>query len=115
MCPQTGSALKVCMVTTAFPRWQNDSRQHSMLYTAQALQSHGVGVRVIALHAPRSKTREAFESVEVIRVRYMLPERFEILQDEGGGLPSAWRKHRAGFTSIHLARLRKAASMSRRL
>ncbi len=71
--------------------------------TAQALQSYGVQVRVIALHAPGTKTKETLESVEVFRPRYMWPEMLEVLQNEGGRLPAIWQKNRAARLEFPLA------------
>jgi len=83
--------LKVCMVTSAFPRWPNDSRGPFILETARALSSCGAEVRVITMHAPGAKTCEYVENIEVIRVPYLWPEAWQILQQDGGGLPSVWR------------------------
>lgn len=80
------------MVTTAFPRWPNDSRGPSMLETARALRDLGVRVRVIAVHAPGARARETMDGIEVIRARYLWPERLEVLQAEGGGLPAIWKR-----------------------
>ena len=94
------------MVTTAFPRWPNDSRGPSMLETARALRNQGVRVRVVAMHSPGAREREDMEAIEVIRPRYLWPERWETLQQEGGGLPVAWRKNiwsRLAFGPFFLA------------
>lgn len=85
-------ALRVALLTTAFPRWVNDSRGPSMLETARALRDQGVQVRVVTLHGPGSRGFESFESIPVFRQRYLWPDRFEDLQDIGGGLPAAWKR-----------------------
>lgn len=84
--------MKICIVTTAFPRWVNDDRGIFVLNAARALVKKGLDVRVIAIHSPGSKKEEVFDGVKVIRPQY-LPERWEILQKEGGGLPVAWKKN----------------------
>lgn len=84
--------MRVCLVTTAFPRWINDSRGPSMMETARALRDLGILVRVITLHSPGAASYEWVEEIEVIRVRYMWPEAREILLSDGGGLPAVWRK-----------------------
>jgi glycosyltransferase involved in cell wall biosynthesis len=95
------SALKVCIVTTSFPRWLDDSRGTFVYEAAQALSEHNVRVRVVAMHNPGAKTREWLGPIEVIRPRYMWPERWEILQKEGGGLPVMWQSNR--LTGLILA------------
>lgn len=84
--------LKMCLVTTAFPRWPNDSRGPSMWETARALRDLGVTVRVITLHSPGARARENWEGIDVVRARYLWPERLEVLQSAGGGLPAMWRQ-----------------------
>lgn len=84
--------MRVCIVTTAFPRWPGDGRGTFILDAARALRAQGAQVRVIAMHSPGAKTREMMDSIEVIRPRYLWPERLEVLQKEGGGLPIVWRR-----------------------
>ena len=87
--------MNILIVTTAFPRWIGDSRAPFILEAAQALHRKGHVVRVLAMHAPKSKTHESWDGIEIYRPRY-LPERFEILQREEGGLPVTWNK--GGFS-----------------
>jgi glycosyltransferase involved in cell wall biosynthesis len=84
--------MRVCIVTTAFPRWEGDSRGHFIWQQARSMAQQGVVVRVVCCHAPGARVREVMEGVEVSRVRYLWPERLEVLQNEGGGLPAVWRK-----------------------
>ena len=84
--------MKICIATTAFPRWPRDSRGTFIWGAAQAIAAQGAEVRVIAMHNPGTKTCETLGAIQVIRPRYMWPEKLEILQKEGGGLPAMWRK-----------------------
>src|SRR3989304_6742040 len=85
--------MKVCIVTTSFPRWPQDTKGTFVLEAARAVREQGVKVRVIAMHNPGSKTKEVFPpDIEVIRPRYLWPERWEVLQTEGGGLPTLWKR-----------------------
>jgi glycosyltransferase involved in cell wall biosynthesis len=86
--------MRVCIVTTAFPRWPGDDRGIFILEAARAIQAQGVCVKVVSMHSPGAKAHEVLESVEVYRPRYLWPDRFEVLQKEGGGLPIAWRRSR---------------------
>ncbi len=83
--------MKVCILTTAFPRWPGDERAPFIYEAAKALQALGLDVRVIAMHRPGTKTHEIWDGIEIIRIRY-LPEKWEILQEEGGGIPILWKK-----------------------
>lgn len=86
--------MKVCIATTSLPRWSGDTRSPFILEAARAIRAQGVDVRVVTVHSPGAKTREVLESIEVVRSRYLWPERLEVLQKEGGGLPVMWRKNR---------------------
>jgi glycosyltransferase involved in cell wall biosynthesis len=88
---------KICMLTTAYPRWPGDERAPFIHEAAKALKEAGNEVRVLAMHRPGTKTHETMDGIEIIRTRY-LPEKWEILQEEGGGIPIVWKKN-------HLARL----------
>jgi glycosyltransferase involved in cell wall biosynthesis len=84
--------MKVLFVSSNFPRWPGDSRGPSMIQQSRALQELGAKVIVITMHGPGIKAREVMEGVEVIRPRYMVPEKLEFLQNVGGGLPAVWEK-----------------------
>lgn len=86
--------MKVCIVTTAFPRWPGDDRGVFILEAARAIQAQGVRVKVVSMHSPGAKAHEVLGPIEVYRPRYLWPDRFEVLQKEGGGLPIAWRRSR---------------------
>ncbi len=85
--------MKVLIVTTAFPRWRDDSRAPFILEAARAIQQKGVSIKVIAMHSPEAEVRESWDGIKIYRPRY-LPERFEILRREEGGLPVTWNKGR---------------------
>jgi len=92
--------MKVCIVTTAFPRWPEDDRGTFVIGAARALRAQGVDVRVVSIHSPGAKTRESFDSIDVIRPRYLWPERLEILQRDSGGMPIMLRKNRLLWLAI---------------
>ena len=83
--------MKVCIVTTQFPRWIGDHRAPFVYEAARALQARGLAVRVVAMHRPGVKVKENWHGIEIIRPRY-LPEKWEVLQTESGGLPDVWRR-----------------------
>lgn len=84
--------MKICILTTAFPRWEGDDRGSFVLSAALALVKQGMEVQVIAIHSPGAKKREVMDGIEVIRPMY-LPSFLEVLQKEGGGLPVVWKKY----------------------
>jgi glycosyltransferase involved in cell wall biosynthesis len=83
--------MKICMLTTAYPRWSGDERAPFIHEAARALRESGIEVVVLAMHRPGTKTHEYIDGIEVIRTRY-LPEKWEILQEEGGGIPLIWKR-----------------------
>lgn len=84
--------MNILIVTTSFPRWIGDSRAPFILEAAQALRRKGHLVRVLAMHAPKSKTYENWDGIEIFRPRYLC-EKWEILQSQGGGLPEIWKSN----------------------
>lgn len=84
--------MKVCIITTAFPAKEGDQRGTFILEAARAIQRAGVQVRVLAMHSPGAKKHEIWNGMEIFRPQY-LPEKWEILQSEGGGLPVIWKKN----------------------
>lgn len=86
--------MRVCMATTGFPRWPGDGECSFIWEAARHIASKGVDVCVVAMHSPGAKTREYMSNVEVLRPKYMWPEKWEGLRREGAaGIPATWRKH----------------------
>lgn len=87
----TEKKMKVCIATTAFPRWFGDHHGTFVYQAARAIQNQGLQVRVIAMHSPGSKGSEIWDGMEITRPRY-LPEKWEILRRETAGIPAIWKK-----------------------
>ncbi len=83
--------MKICFVTTNFPRYLGDSEGTFIWEAARAVAKQGHQVRVIAQHWPNTPTHEWMEDVEVIRPHYWIPESAEKLRQPGGGLPIVWK------------------------
>ncbi len=94
--------LRICIVTTSFPRWVDDDQGTFVLEIARALTRHGVFIRVIGPHAPGAKTHEDMFGIDVIRPRYAWPERFEVLRKYRAGLPVILRKNSAAWFLLPL-------------
>lgn len=84
--------MKVCMVTTSFPRWKGDGQGAFVFELSRALVAGGVQVQVIAMHSPGAAVYEYIDGIKIFRPKYLWPERLEMLRREGGGLPVTWRK-----------------------
>jgi len=85
--------MKICVVTTVFPRWYNDGEGAFLWQFAKILRQQGLTVRVIAMHSPGTATHEFFEDIEVFRPPYWWPQAQEMLRKDGGGLPINVRKY----------------------
>jgi glycosyltransferase involved in cell wall biosynthesis len=92
--------MKVCIVTTAFPRWVGDGQGAFVWEAARSVANQGVQVQVVAMHSPGLPPRATMDGIEVVRPRYFRPERWEILRKEGGGLPITWQKYPLGRLQI---------------
>ncbi len=85
--------MKVCVVTTAFPRWIGDGDGVFVWEMVRALVQQGLQVCVVAAHSPGVPSRATIDGIEILRPRYWWPERWEMLRKERGGLPVTWRKY----------------------
>lgn len=84
--------MRICFVTTNFPRYKGDSEGTFVFEATKAIVAQGNQIRVIAQHWPGYPTYERMDNVEVIRLRYWWPEQKEVLRQPGGGLPIVWKK-----------------------
>lgn len=83
--------MKIAIVTTNFPRWEGDFRVPFIFEAARAIKAKGHLVRIITMHQPGAAEHEIIDGIEVFRSRY-LPDKYEILQKDTAGIPSAWEK-----------------------
>lgn len=92
--------MKICFVTTNFPRHVDDSEGTFVWEAARAVARLGHQVKVVAQHWPRLPTHEWVENIEVFRPRYWWPESAEMLRQPGGGLPIVWRRSRLARVQV---------------
>lgn len=104
--------MRICICSTNFPRWAGDFRVPFIYEAARAVQEQGHFVRVVTMHTPGAKDSESFDGLEVIRLRY-LPERWEILQRDAAGIPSAWKSNRWARLAIFPFAARFAQGVAR--
>lgn len=85
--------VRVCVVTTAFPRWIGDGDGVFVWEMIRALAQRGLQVCVVAAHSPGVPSHTVMEGIEIFRPRYWWPEKWEMLRKEEGGLPITWKKY----------------------
>lgn len=84
--------MKIGIITTSFPRWRNDYVGVFVHEAARAIQKKGLQVKVITMHYPKTPRYENWDGLEIIRTKY-LPDSWELLKSEGGGLPEVWKNN----------------------
>lgn len=80
---QTLKELRVLVLATTFPRWENDTEPRFIFDLTKPL-AEKISLWVLAPHAPGAKIREDMEGVQVIRFPYFFPRRLQTLCYEGG-------------------------------
>jgi len=71
--------LKICLLTSSFPRYNGDSAGIFLHHLAKHLTLKGVEVLVLAPHDAEYKTLEVFEKLTIRRFRYFIPARLQQL------------------------------------
>jgi glycosyltransferase involved in cell wall biosynthesis len=89
--------LKILLVTSKFPRFENDPQPRFVFDLALELVKLGHKVVVVAPHALGAKVHETMEGIEVYRFRYFWPDSSEQFA-YGAGIP-------ANVQGISMARL----------
>jgi glycosyltransferase involved in cell wall biosynthesis len=84
--PQTLKELRVLVLATTFPRWDNDTEPRFIFDLTKPL-AEKISLWVLAPHAPGAKMEEEIGGVRVLRFPYFFPKRLETLCYEGGILP----------------------------
>ncbi len=84
--------MRICLLTTSFPRFKGDFAGAFVYELAKELARQGTGVRVVAPGAPVSTGYEIVEGMEVARFQYMVPKRLQKLAYEHGGITVALKK-----------------------
>jgi glycosyltransferase involved in cell wall biosynthesis len=79
--------MRVCVLTTGFPRFAGDLFGSFVLELCRALAAQGVELEVAAPHQGGLPRRERVEGVEVRRFTYLLPASWQRVA-YGGGIPT---------------------------
>jgi len=85
--------VRVCLLTTCFPRFAGDHAGVFILSLARALAARGLDVDVVAPHGPGAARRETVAGVRVHRFAYAWPARLEKLAYEDG-IPDNIARHK---------------------
>ena len=85
-------SLKICILTSAFPRYEGDLSGNFILSLSKELIKRGLDVFVLAPHAPKVKRFEEISGIKVYRFSYFFPF---ILQKlcYGSGIPTNIREN----------------------
>lgn len=90
---------KLLLLTTSFPRWDNDFYSPFLLDYANTLVENGIDVKVITTHLPGSEINHMIRNVDVTRLKYFF-EKGEILQKTRAGIPAAWEKNKLAIILV---------------
>lgn len=85
--------MKICILTTTFPRYTGDTIPQFVLGLARALVEEGAQVRVIAPHDHDTASDEIMNGVEVRRFAYWWPKSAQALC-YGAGIPGNIRRNK---------------------
>lgn len=106
--------MRICMLTTSFPREQNDFAGNFVWELSRALVRAGDSVTVVAPHSAGAETDSQWEGVTVNRFRYWLPIRAERVAYGSGVMSNlrhsalAWAELPFFFVSYFFAARRAA-------
>lgn len=78
--------MKVLVLTTTYPRWENDHEPAFVHSLSKGLVGLGHELIVLAPHTKNSQENEIMDGVEIRRFKY-LPERWQRLAYDGGIIP----------------------------
>lgn len=79
--------MKVCMLTTGFPRFAGDLFGSFVMELARELAAEGLDLEVVAPHQAGLKRCETSAGVRIRRFRYLFPTRWQLVA-YGGGIPT---------------------------
>lgn len=86
MTGNSSGKLRVLVIATTFPKWEND-QEPRFVYDLCRNLSDEVDIRVLAPHAPGAKKQETWGKMKIIRFPYFYPRRLQNLCYDGGIIP----------------------------
>ena len=86
MTGNSSGKLRVLVIATTFPKWEND-QEPRFVYDLCRNLSDQVDIRVLAPDAPGAKEQETWGKMKIIRFPYFYPRRLQNLCYDGGIIP----------------------------
>jgi len=93
--------LKICILTTSFPRYQGDYAGSFVHDLGRWLARNGASVQVVAPHAAGLPIRETMSGIDVYRFAYIIPRRWQKIAYQGG-IPNNLRRYRMAWVQLPL-------------
>lgn len=87
--------MKILVITTTFPRWNNDHVPAFVYELSMRIQDRGIDVVVLAPHYPGAKRFEIMDKMKIYRFPYFYPYKYQKLAYDGGILPNIKKSHLA--------------------
>jgi len=85
--------MRVCMLSTTFPRFQGDMYGNFICLLAKKLVERKLVVKIVCSHYRGSRREERWDGIEIFRYRYMIPETLQRLTYEGGILAALGKNY----------------------
>jgi glycosyltransferase involved in cell wall biosynthesis len=109
--------LRVLVIATTFPRWENDQEPRFVYDLCRNLPKD-IDIHILAPHAPEAKESETWKEMKITRFPYFYPRNLQRLCYEGGIIPklkSSWlaRLQLPFFLTALLIRLIKITGENR--
>jgi len=85
--------MKICILTTIFPRFQGDMYGNFIYLLVKRLVEKRIIVEVVCSHYKGIQGEEMWDGIKIFRYRYMIPTAFQRLTYEGGILAALGKSH----------------------
>ncbi|MEK9628636.1 MAG: glycosyltransferase [Nitrospinota bacterium] len=92
MTNKSSEKIRVLVIATTFPRWENDQEPRFVFDLCRNLPKEA-DIHVLAPHAPGTKEEEIWEGMKITRFPYFFPKNLQKLCYDGGIIPklkSSW-------------------------
>ena len=92
MTGNSSGKLRVLVIATTYPRWEND-QEPRFVHDLCSNLSNEVDIQVLVPHSPDAKEQEIWGKMNIIRFPYFYPKNLQSLCYDGGIIPklkSSW-------------------------
>jgi glycosyltransferase involved in cell wall biosynthesis len=87
MTSKSSEKIRVLVIATTFPRWENDQEPPFVYDLCRNLPDE-LDIHVLAPHAPGAKEQETWGKIKITRFPYFFPKNLQKLCYEGGIIPN---------------------------